>query len=333
MKFYITGEKGLIARNLKGVLETSGHIVVSDDQLFRHLDHSGRSLRAYPKTGEACVHRNDEATWAEAFRLNAIDVVVHNAAVVGTDVVALDPAEATLSNVQGTYNIVRAANAAGVGVCYLGTTVIYDNVKYQSEPIFEHSDKAPKTFYGIQKLAAEQVVTTSAKRWCVVRPLFAFGGLGDMNSLIAKSVYAHLTSRPQVDMFLDPEKKKDYLHVTDFCRAVETVCRRPEGWGTDWNVAAETPVPVSGVMALVDEVLGAPVSDRLRWHPQTDYLGNHVLTSWKIRTKLGWKPTMDLRQGILATAEWIKGASDYNPLKYLDEAAQKNVDLLQHFPK
>lgn len=328
MKFYITGERGLISRNLKAVLEARKHEVVSDAELFEGID-----AAKFPRTGEVCVHRNGEDVWAKALYDNDIDVVIHNAAVVGTDVVALDPTEATLSNLQGTYNIVRAANKANAAVCYLGTTVIYDTAKYQEEPIFEDSVKAPKTYYGVQKLAAEQVVTSTAKRWNIVRPLFAYGGLGDMNSLIAKSIYASLNDR-SVDMFLDPTKVKDYLHVSDFCGAVELVCRdiMGPGWGTDWNVAAETPVPASGVVDEIEKNLPG-TRGRIKWHPGTDYLGNHRLSSQKIRTKLGWKPSLDLSQGILQTLEWIRGASDYNPLKYLDEAAAKKVDLLQHFPK
>ena len=330
MKYYITGEKGLVARNLKVVLETLGQEVVSDVELFQGLE-----FKQVPKTGEACVHRNSEDVWYNALYDNDVDVVIHNAAVVGTDVVALNPSESVLSNVQGTHNIVRAANRAKAAVCYLGTTVIYDTKSYQDEPITEESTKLPRTYYGVQKLAAEQIVTSMADRWTVVRPLFAYGGLGDMNSLIAKSIYAHLNSKDTVDIFLNPSKVKDYLHVTDFCKAVELVCRdiMGPGWGTDWNVAAETPIPASDVMSLVDEVLDAGASSIVRWHPATDYLGNHRLSSRKIREKLGWKPELDLKQGIRETYEWIKGAEGYNPLKYLDEAVDKKVDLLQHFPK
>jgi nucleoside-diphosphate-sugar epimerase len=104
------------------------------------------------------------------------------------------------------------------------------------------------------------------------------------------------------------------------------------GWGTDWNVAAETPVPANGVVDEVEEVLPG-TREKIKWHSRTDYLGNHRLSSRKIREKLGWKPERDLAQGIRETYEWIKGAEGYNPLKYLDEAADKKLDLLQHFPK
>jgi len=178
MRFYVTGGEGFIGRHLKKKLASRGHSILSDADLI------GDGMVTLPKTGEVCVHRNSEDAWAEAFKRYEVDVVVHNAAVVGTDVVALNPAEATLSNVHGSYNIVRAANAADVGVCYMGTTVIYDTPAYQNQQIFEDSVRKPLTYYGVQKLAGEQLVTGMAKRWSVVRPLFAFGDEGDMNSLI-----------------------------------------------------------------------------------------------------------------------------------------------------
>jgi nucleoside-diphosphate-sugar epimerase len=332
MRVYITGGSGFIAKNLRVVLQSRGHQVFDDSELFR-----GHEYRSYPKTGEACVHRNDEILWESVFKENAIDVVVHNAAVVGTDVVALNPQEAVLSNVHGTYNIVRAANKSGVGVCYLGTTVIYDTPNYQDEVITENSVKNPLTYYGVQKLGGEQIVTSMAKKWAVVRPLFAFGGLGDMNSLIAKTLFAGFNGKNSIDMFLDPLKVKDYLHVTDFCKAVETVC--VSGWGEDWNVSAETPMPAGQIVTTMSDIMKTDLDSIVKWYAQTDYLGNHRLSSDKIRKHLGWKPQMSLEDGIKATADWIHHVSapgtsggGYNPLKFLEEAKSKGTDLLEHFP-
>ena len=332
MRVYITGNEGFIAKNLKSVLESRGHSVMTDDELF-----FGRECSLVPRTGEACVHRNSEYIWSTVFIDNKIDVVIHNAAVVGTDVVALNPQAAVLSNVHGTYNIVRAANKAGVGVCYIGTTVIYDTPNYQDDLITEKSVKNPLTYYGVQKLGGEQIVTGMAKKWTVVRPLFAFGGLGDMNSLISKILYASLTGKASVDMFLDPRKVKDYIHVSDFCKAVEIACM--SGWGTDWNVAAETPMPAGQIVTTMSDVMKSDLDSIVKWHPQTDYLGNHRLSSDKIRSNLGWKPELSLEDGIKITADWIyhttapgTSSGGYNPLKYLEEAKQNGTDLLEYFP-
>lgn len=333
MNFYITGTAGFIAKNLKATLESLGHNIFDDMTLFRDYEY-----KVLQKTNEACIHSNETSLWEAAFKNNKIDIVIHNAAVVGTDVVAMNPQHAVLSNIQGTYNIVRAANKANIGICYIGTTVIYDTPRYQDDIITENSIKNPLTYYGVQKLCAEQIITGMAKKWSIVRPLFAFGGLGDMNSLIAKTLFAGFTGKKNVDIFLDPLKVKDYLHVADFCKAVEIVCTN--GWGEDWNVAAETPMPAGQIVTEMSDIMKTDFDSFIKWHSQTDYLGNHRLSSEKIRTRLGWQPELSLEKGIKATADWIYHVSapgtssgGYNPLRYLEEAKSKGVDLLQHFPE
>ena len=186
MRFAITGELGFIGTNLAKTIQDMGYDFVS--LLEKGLDHID--------TGEPCVYNNTEKEWEHILADEKIDVLIHNAAVVGTDVVALNSEFSTLSNVMGTHTIARAANKVGVPVCYTGTTVIYDTKKYQNAPITEKSLLNPKTFYGIQKLAAEQIIKHNCSEWMIVRPLFAYGGHGDMNSLIAKTLYCLLYTSP-----------------------------------------------------------------------------------------------------------------------------------------
>jgi dTDP-glucose 4,6-dehydratase len=284
----------------------------------------------YHKPGEPCVHSNDMSAWKEFFWRNKIDVVIHNAATVGTDVVALDSTASTLTNVAGTYNICRAAKHLGVSVCYMGTTVIYDTSKYQNEQIEERSDRGPHTLYGCQKLCAEDIVKSQVKKWMIVRPLFAYGGVGDMNSLIAKTIYAALEGKKNIDMFLDPTKIKDYMHVNDYCDAVLHAIKT-NMWYQDWNVAAETPLMTGEIVSLISETTGLSLENVLRWHPKTDYLGNHMLTSWKFRNVSGWSPKIDLETGIKMSYESITKSKGYNPLKYLEEAQRRNIDLTEFY--
>ena len=124
MRIFITGEKGFIGRNL-----------VERIQLFNDVEFvSGEdTTMVYHSAGEPCVHQNDIEEWKAFFARNRIDVIIHNAATVGTDVVALDSTNSTLTNVAGTYNICRAARQLDIPVCYMGTTVIYDTKNYQNE--------------------------------------------------------------------------------------------------------------------------------------------------------------------------------------------------------
>ena len=321
MKIFITGEKGFIGRNLVERMK------LFDEIEFVTGDHT---TMVYHKEGEPCVHLNDIEEWKAFFARNNVDVVIHNAATVGTDVVALDSTGSTLTNVAGTYNICRAAKQLDIPVCYMGTTVIYKTSIYQNAQIEESSKRGPHTLYGCQKLCAEDVVRSQSSKWMIVRPLFAYGGVGDMNSLIAKSIYGSINNKKNIDMFLDPTKIKDYMHVNDYCDAVLTAISQGL-WNNDWNVAAETPLMTGEIVNLIQEVTGLNLEGVVTWHPETDYLGNHMLSSWKFRTRSGWLPKIDLATGIAMSFESIVKSKGYNPLRYLEEAKQRNVDLTKYY--
>tara|TARA_B100000212_G_scaffold110904_2_gene82509 strand:+ start:12172 stop:13158 length:987 start_codon:yes stop_codon:yes gene_type:complete len=328
MRIAITGEKGFIAKNLSNLIESSEHEFVS-------LDKSDFALKnmKFTKSGEVCVYRNSTIDWTLLFEDLKLDVIVHNAAVVGTDVVALNPIEAISTNILGSRIITDAANKAGILNVFIGTTVIYDTVLYQDRFIYENSTVRPKTDYAVQKYAAEMIVRNTSKDWLVIRPLFAYGGEGDMNSLIAKSIYSKKNNIENIDMFLNPEKIKDYMHVQDFCTAILSLINS-DIRNEDYNVSALNPYKTMDIIKKIERALNSDLNSTLKWHPETDYLGNHTLDNFKIKRDTDWSPKIDLDLGIKMSIDSIMNDSgEYNPLKYLQEAKNSNVDLTKHFPK
>ena len=330
MRIAITGEKGFIAQNLIEEINQDNR-----DTEFVSLDNSSYAdtNMIYTANNEVCVHSNSESAWADLFRELEIDCIIHNAAVVGTDVVALNPSESIMTNVLGTQNITNAANQCNILNTYIGTTVIYDTYKYQDSMIKEDSDIFPRTHYAVQKYAGEMTVRNSAKEWLVMRPLFAYGGVGDPNSLIAKSLYSAKNNK-NIDMFLDPLKKKDYMHVSDFCDAVINAVTS-DIRNQDFNVSVENPYTTQKIVDLMSEVCGYDVKSLLKWHPKTDYLGNHLLSCDKFSKVIGFtNDPVDIELGIKFVWDAINNdRSQYNPLRFLEEAQDKNLDLLDFFPK
>ena len=87
-------------------------------------------------------------------------------------------------------------------------------------------------------------------------------------------------------------------------------------------------------MSLLEKILQEELGikkDVLTWHPQTDYLGNHRLSSKKFRSASGWQPKISLEEGIRRTVQEIKESENYDPLIYLIEARQKGVDLTDFY--
>ena len=328
MRIAITGEKGFIATNLAREIVKQGHEFVS-------LDKAGYAMHVmkYTNSGEVCVYRNSVRQWKTLFDLEKIDVIVHNAAVVGTDVVALNPDHSIMTNVLGTQRITNAANKAGILNVYLGTTVIYDTPKYQETSITEQSDIHPRTLYATQKYAGEMFVRNSSDNWLVMRPLFAYGGEGDMNSLIAKTMFALKNGVKELDMFLDPSKRKDYMHVSDFCKAI-MIAIESDVRNEHFNIAANQPYNTQGIVDMIHRRTGMNPNDIIKWYPQTDYLGNHILSSEKFESFFGNQRKISLVEGIEMSWDSIQeSGSDYNPLKYLEEAKESNTNLVNFFPK
>ena len=328
MRIAITGEKGFIAKNLANQIENYNHTFVSLDKSIHSQDY----IRT--KEGEVCVYRNSIKEWTQLLSNLDLDVIVHNAAVVGTDVVALNPEHAISTNILGTHVLTEAANNTNTTIVYIGTTVIYDTYQYQESDIFEDSKILPRTNYAIQKYAGEMTVKNNAQSWLVVRPLFAYGGEGDMNSLISKSLFCLKNKVNSLDMFLNPEKIKDYMHVEDFCSSIMDLITN-NILNDDFNITAENPHNTLEIVELIEEVTGLNLKPVIQWHPQTDYLGNHRLSNEKFVDTLGFSRTRDLKEGIRQSWQSIKDSNSYfyNPLKYLNQAKDQNIDLKKFFPK
>ena len=328
MRIGITGEKGFIGRNLAIEISKQGHEFVSLD----NAELANESM-IFTESNEVCVYSNSVDDWVDLFDNLDLDVIVHNAAVVGTDVVALNPVEAINTNVLGTKIITEAANISGLLNVYFGTTVIYDTYLYQESDITEGSIVYPRTDYAIQKYAGEMIVRNNAKEWLVARPLFAYGGEGDMNSLIAKSLFGVKNGIKNIDMFLNPEKIKDYMHVEDFCANVLSLINSNVR-NEDFNITACNPFNTLEIINMIEEVSGSSLENVIKWHPETDYLGNHRLTNKKFVDFMKYSQSRSLKEGIRQSWDSIKDASDnYNPLIHLNQAKSQDIDLKQFFPK
>ena len=332
MKLFVTGEKGFIGTNLIERAKFFSEIEIVKG--FGYPNSKGMFITA---KGEPCVHLNEIEDWERYFSEHEVTHVVHNAAVVGTDVCALNSRESTLTNVQGTYNICRAAKALNIPVCYMGTTVIYDTDLYQEKMIKENSIRKPTTLYGCQKLASEDIIKSQTNKWMIIRPLFAYGGIGDMNSLIAKTIYASLTGETKIDMFLNPNKIKDYMHVDDYCDAVLVGLSTEECWNNDFNISVEEPRNTHEIVDIISDEVGTSLENVIYWHSETDYLGNHRLSSKKFRDITGWEHKISIKQGVEMSYKSIYNAvyneSNYNPLKHLQKAKEQNIDLTEYFHK
>jgi len=88
------------------------------------------------------------------------------------------------------------------------------------------------------------------------------------------------------------------------------------------------------IVSMISKILDRDVSGLIRWFPKTDYLGNHMLSAEKIKCATIWEPKISLKRGIVMSYSSIvntMGRTGYNPLKYLEEADRRDIDLTKFY--
>ena len=74
------------------------------------------------------------------------------------------------------------------------------------------------------------------------------------------------------------------------------------------------------------------IQKNVNWQPQTDYLGNHMLSSEKFRLATGWSPKISLVEGIKMVYESIANCDDdYDPLTHLKRAESEGINLTDFY--
>jgi nucleoside-diphosphate-sugar epimerase len=331
---FLTGENGFIAKNLVRV--AGDRIKFINDPRSDYKPVGWVINRHYLNNkGEVDFSENREEL-LEFLKEMKCNLIIHNGAIVGTDVCGLHPKEAVINNVYGTFNIAMIAKKLKIPVVYLGTTVIYDTQKIQEDWIVENSPIFPRTLYASTKYEGELIIRAYCResKYCILRPLFCYGGEGDMNSLIAKSVHNHFYRQKPFKIFLNPEKYKDYMHVDDFCEAIIIAATTPYimNFCTDFNISVDDAIRTYEV---ADNLRKAGINtDFIKWVPETDYLGNHRVSNRKFRiaARNTWSAKIPLISGIEKTIdEIVNMKSYYNPFEHLDEIEKKGIDIETHY--
>lgn len=152
----VTGSTGLVGREVVRAATARGHRVVG-----------------LSRTESAPTDLTDAAAVARLVADAAPDLIVHAGAWADVDGCELDPQRARAVNVDGTRNVVAAADAIDAHVVLLSTDLVFDGTK--AGPYDEADPTHPISVYGATKLEAEHEVGT---RHTVVRTSWVCGDPG-----------------------------------------------------------------------------------------------------------------------------------------------------------
>ncbi|HEX7052606.1 MAG TPA: NAD-dependent epimerase/dehydratase family protein [Burkholderiales bacterium] len=214
-------------------------------------------------------------------------------------------------NMQGTYNVLRAAAGRGVRrLLYCSSSEVYGTAV--QVPLPEHCEFRPHTVYGAAKLAGEyyaQVFHRSGWLETVIaRPHNTYGPrahyAGDRGELIPRLIVRALAGLPPL-VFGDGAQTRDFTYVAETARYLAALMASDAAAGGTFNICRGEEVAIKDIALRVARLAGldaAPVCLPPRPHDVRRLLGDPAL----LRRTLGSSPSIGIAEGLERTFAWYR---------------------------
>jgi CDP-glucose 4,6-dehydratase len=317
----VTGAHGFVASHLaRALLERGDTVTVLDLPLggrVSGLELQGVGDRVDLVEGDLCDARLAMAT-VEA---GEYDVVFHLAAQTLVGPAMADPAATFESNVRGTWTLLEACRRADVPALVVASS---DKAygPHRELPYREDFPLRPASPYEASKAAADAITLSYRGAYglpvAVTRFANVYGG-GDLNfsRLIPEAVVAVLEGRRPL-IRSDGSPQRDFLHVDDAVAAYlaiehEVGAGGPAA-GEAFNAGGGRPHSVAEVLETIAAVSGRDVEPEYHGtgNPRGE-IDRQYVDSTKLRDLTGWRPQVELRDGLRRTLEWYRDNPEARP--------------------
>jgi UDP-glucuronate 4-epimerase len=308
MRILVTGAAGFIGSHLTERLLTKGHAVVGLDCL---TDYYARGLKelnveAIQRAGatflpiDLAVDALDEA-------VADVDVVYHLAAQPGIS--ASTPFETyARNNITATYRLLVALQRRRgfPPLINISTSSVYGADATGPET----TEPRPTSYYGVTKLAAEQLVLAEQRErgapTCSLRLFSVYGPRERPEKLYPQLIGAILDERP-FPLFAGSEAHvRSYTYVGDIVDGLVAVLDHLDACvGEILNIGTDQAITTGEAIDIVQEIMGkAAIIER---HPPRpgDQQRTHACID-KARRLLGYEPTTTPREGLAREVAWYR---------------------------
>lgn len=219
-----------------------------------------------------------------------------------------EPRKALEVNVGGTYNVVEAAQAAGVRkVVYSSSASVYGDAR--ELPMTEDHPFDNRTMYGATKIAGEQFFRAFFEQhglnWVGLRYMNVYGPLmdylGTYVSVIMKVLDRIDAGEPPL-IFGDGSQAYDFVHVGDVARA-NILALKSDATDELFNVGMGVQTTINELVELLLSITNSGVVPEYLPGEQM-FVTNRVGSTEKATELLGFRAQIPLAEGLRSVVEW-----------------------------
>lgn len=306
MIILVTGAAGFIGSHLAERLAEKGHSVRGLDCFTDYYSVALKEMNA-AQIREKGVEllRIDLAEDDLSAAVDDVDFVYHSAAQPGIS--ATTPFEIYLrNNVTATYRLLEAVEKVPTfqGLINISTSSVYGADASGDET----TEPQPTSYYGVTKLAAEQLVLAYTRDGglpaCSLRLFSVYGPRERPDKLYSKLIRCIMEDEPFPLYEGSEGHRRSYTYVSDAVDGLEAVLRNFDRCvGEIFNVGTDVTHTTGEAIETVENVIGRRARIETAPPRPGDQLRTHANIE-KARSVLGYHPTTILREGVEETVEW-----------------------------
>jgi len=250
-------------------------------------------------TGDAVLHTGDirsEVDVVSSIRAAEADVIVHCAAQTSVERSMKDWEFDEAVNVSGTQVLLNAARSEFVRrfIFLSSGGAIYGETE---QPATEQTSPAPRNFYGMHKLSAEEGVRAAGLPFAVIRPsnVYGPGQRSDAEGGVLAIFCDRITANLPIEIHGAGQQVRDFVYVSDLVEAVLLAISHPED--VIWNVSSGEATAIIDAAHMLGEQLGRKPEFVFQERRSGD-VDRSVISPALICSTGRWGPPLTLRDGL-----------------------------------
>ncbi|MEN6579730.1 MAG: SDR family NAD(P)-dependent oxidoreductase [Anaerolineaceae bacterium] len=315
--YLVTGAAGFIGSRIANLLMQEGHQVYGVDNLSPAYDVRMKQYRLKRLLEAPGFHflqddiSDKEVIGRLAESVPPVQALINLAAVAGVRASTIDPWSYLNTNTLGTLNMLEFCRHQGVSKFILAST----SSLYGNEGLPPHSETAPTDHplapYAASKKGAEAFGYSYYHLYgidvSVLRYFTVYGPAGRPDMVMFRFCQWIAEDRP-VFVTGDGEQSRGFTFVEDIARGTQ-LALQPIGYDI-FNLGGHEVITINQLIRMLEERLGKKAQvEYIPMHP-ADVLAN-VADVTKARQVLGWKPQVNLEQGVDALVSWYLQERDW----------------------
>jgi nucleoside-diphosphate-sugar epimerase len=308
-KYVVTGGAGFIGSTLvRNLLDHDVQVAVIDNLL---TGHESNLAEVRDRISFHPIDIRNGAALAPA--MNGAEVVFHLAAIPSVPRSIDDPVPSHEVNIDGTFNVYRAAKAAGVRrVVYAASSSAYGDS--ETLPKIETMPSRPKSPYAVQKLLGEYYASVFHSCFgletVALRFFNVYGPRQDPSSPysgVLSLFMKHLLARTSPTIFGDGEQSRDFTFVEDVAALCIKSAAAPGVSGKMYNAGNGGRFTLNHVWELLQRMEGVELPAR-HGPPRAGDVRHSMADTSSATAELGHAPQFTIEEGLKRTLEWYRGA-------------------------